>query len=298
MKERIYLPLLVVISFILTGCQLVAREQPNPTDTVFLPLSFDTETPQVQIEEAEPTSTEMNIPPTEIPTETLTPSPTETLAPTETQTPDYTATETVPATPDPEEGIGDILFDERFDGGSGWGWTYVEEGVVSFGFDSSGVLAVFKDTNQGWRISLGPDKYSVGDQRAQLTANAQTCGEQDEWGFLYRGSFTEDNKFNGYIFKINCAGQIQVLVLEENQSRVLLGWTAVEGLETGDGAENTLMVWAFGEEMRFYANGTYVETVIDSTYEFGEYGIYAQDKTDGNAEILFTRLRVNDVQVD
>jgi len=97
---------------------------------------------------------------------------------------------------------------------------------------------------------------------------------------------------------VNCAGQVRVERLKDNQSSVLLGWMPVEGVETGAGSENTLMVWAVGDEMRFYVNGSYVNTVIDDTYESGEYGIFAQDRTNGNAEFLFIAMRVYEVDVE
>lgn len=299
MRKMIFFTLLLMITISIAGCQLPARDQEQPTASEPPPSLMETDTPQASTGDGE-VSTETSFPPTESATETLTATPTETQTPTETTTPtpEYTATETVPPTPDPDEGLGDIRFEDRFDGGSGWGWTYIEEGVVSFGLDSGGVLADFKDSNQGWRVSLGPDTFSAGNQRVHLTAKALSCGEQDEWGLLYRSEFTDENKFNGYIYKINCAGQIRVEKLEDNQSSVLLGWVPAEGAETGDGSENTLMIWTFGEEMRFYVNGNYIDTVIDPTYSSGEYGIYAQDRTDGEAEFLFTSFRVYHVDVE
>lgn len=292
MKKTTSFFLILVISFMMTACQLSASNKPGTKATVTSPPILETEIPQVPTEESDTISTETYNPPTAEPTETSTSSPTATDIPTETPTPDFTPTETVPATPDPDENLGGIRFEEKFDGGSGWGWTYIEEGVVTFGIDSGGVLATFQDSNQGWRISLGPDNFSAGDQRAQLTVRALICGDQDEWGFLFRSAFTEDEKFNGYIFKLNCAGQVRVEKLVENQSSVLLGWVPVEGVKTGAGGENTLMIWALGEEMRFYVNDVYVDTLIDSTYQSGEYGIFAQDKTNGNAEFLFIAMRV------
>ncbi len=298
MKYPIALIFILIISVMMAACQLVVRDQPETTATAALPLLLVTETPQVPTDGIDLISTETNIPPTEEPTETLTALPTETGTPTETQTPEFTPTQPAPVTPDPNEGLGDIRIDEQFDGSSGWGWSYVEDGVVTFRIDSGGVLAAFEDSNQGWRISLGPDTFSAGDQRVQLTVQALACGDQDEWGLLYRGEFTEDSKINGYIFKINCAGQVRVERLLENQSSVLLGWIPVKSVETGSGDENTLMIWAVGDEMRFYVNDIYIETVIDSTYESGEYGIFAQDRTNGNAEFLFLAMRVYRVEVE
>jgi hypothetical protein len=300
MNKRISLVLIFIVLLLVAACRAEEEVQPETAATLTPTSEAVLETTEAPSDVNKEAATDTSLPPTEEPTETPTITPTETLTPTETETPtlEVPPTETVPATPDPEEGLGGIRFDERFDGSSGWGWTYVEEGVVTFGIESGGVLAAFEDSNQGWRISLGPDAFSAGDQRTQLTARALTCGEQDEWGLLFRSEFTEEGKFNGYVYKLNCTGQVRVEKLVDNQSSVLLGWVPVEGVETGAGSENTLMVWAVDEEMRFYVNGTYVDTVMDDSYGSGEYGIYAQDRTNGNAEFLYIAMRVYQVSLE
>jgi hypothetical protein len=225
-----------------------------------------------------------------------TPSPTE--QPTPTATVQFSPTNTVVATPDPNQGLGSLRFEDSFDGSSGWGWGYQEEGVVTFKRDNSTVLAKFEVKNEGWRISLGPDAFTAGDQQVQLTARAEVCGQQDEWGLLFRGAYTTNDQFNGYLFELNCAGQVKVDRLENNQSTTLLGWTSVPGVETGAGGENTLMVWAGKDELRFYVNGIYVGSVTESTYPSGQYGIYVQDRTNGNAQFRFINLRVYAVTPD
>jgi hypothetical protein len=217
-------------------------------------------------------------------------SPTEQPAPTATL--QFTPTNTVVATPDPNQGLGSLRFEDSFDGSSGWGWGYQEEGVVTFKRNNGTVLAKFETKNKGWRISLGPDPFAAGDQRVELTARAEACGQQDEWGLLFRGTFTKNSQFNGYLFKLNCTGQVKVELLEDNQSTSLMGWTSVPDVETGPGSENTLMVWAGKDELRFYVNGTYAGSVIESTYPSGQYGIYVQDRTNGNAQFRFINLQV------
>jgi hypothetical protein len=299
MKKTIYLVFILVL-FLATACQAGEKSQDVTAATMTFTTEAAIETTESPTEVGKEAAIETASPIAEEPTETMTTTATETLTPTatETLTPENPPTETIPATPDPGERLGGIRFDERFDGSSGWGWTYVEDEVVTFGLQSGGVLAAFQDSNQGWRISLGPDSFSAGDQRVQVTAQALACGDQDEWGLLYRSEFTENGKFNGYVFKLNCAGQVRVERLQENQSSVLLGWVLVDGANKGAGGENTLMIWAVGSEMRFYVNDIYVGTVMDENYESGEYGIYAQDRTNGNAEFLFVAMRVYQITLE
>jgi hypothetical protein len=161
--------------------------------------------------------------------------------------------------------------------------------------DNGSVLARLEAKNKGWRISLGPDAFTAGDQQMQLKTRSESCGDQDEWGLLFRGALTSNDKFNGYVFKMNCAGQVSVERLTSNKSSVLLGWTPVPAAKGGAGVENTLLVWAGKDELRFYVNGAYVGTVNDSTYASGEYGLYVDGRSTSNAQFRFFDLRVFNV---
>ena len=298
MKCTVPLTITLAALFFLTACQLVINDQPEvivvPTDTATVAIAI-LESPT---EEVDIIATETAIPATPVPSETSSTTPTETQLASETPTPEFTPTDEIPATPDPNEGLGGIYFDESFNGSSGWGWTYVEEGIVRFGLESGGVLAVFEEANQGWRISLGPDTLTIGDQRVQITARAEVCGDLDEWGLLFRGTFTEENRFNGYLFKMSCSGLVRLEKLEDNQSSILLDWVSAEGIKNGPGSENTLMVWVVKDEFRLYVNETFVASVVDSTYDSGQYGIFGQDRTNGDAQFLFLAMRVYEVMVE
>jgi hypothetical protein len=297
MKKLLPLSFILAILVIGTACQ-AGSSQPDVVPTLTFTVLADTSTPEAPGAEPDAPAAEVEDTPAPEPTETLTETPTETPTdtpePTETPNTEITPTETIPATPDPNQGLGGLRYEDRFDGSSGWGWGYFED-AVTFSLDAGGVLAAFQEANQGWRISLGPDGVIVGNQQVLLKALPEVCSEKDEFGLLYRGTFTENNQFNGYVFKLNCAGQAKVDRLEDNDGTTLLGWTAVEGLDAVAGSEITFLVWAGGEEMRFYVNDTYVGAVSDSTYKSGQYGIFAQDRTNGNALFLFTSLQVFDV---
>lgn len=216
------------------------------------------------------------------------PQPTSSPSP----TPETPPTPGTPATPDPNQGLGSFLFEDLFDGSSGWLWGFSEEGVVSFSIDNGSVLARLEAANKGWRISLGPDAFTASDQQVQLTARSEACGERDEWGLLFRGALNSNTKFNGYVFKLNCDGQASVDRLAGNKATPLLGWTPVPGVQAGAGRDNTLLVWAGQSELRFYVNGVYIGTVNDSTYPSGEYGLYVNGRDSSSARFRFTSLRV------
>jgi hypothetical protein len=58
------------------------------------------------------------------------------------------------------------------------------------------------------------------------------------------------------------------------------------------------MVWVSGGEFRIYVNDSFVASVVDSTYDSGQFGIFGQDRTTGTAKFLFMSLRVNEVKVE
>jgi hypothetical protein len=223
------------------------------------------------------------------------PTPQPTSTPTAQPTSASTPEPTVEATPDPNEGLGGQLFDDPFDGSSGWLWGFTEAGVVSFSIDNGSVLAHLEAANKGWRISMGPDSFHAGDQQASLTGRIVACGDKDEVGLFFRGALTSSDKFNGYVFKLNCSGMVSLDRLASNQSTPLLGWTPVTNVIAGSGTQYTLMVWARQGELRLYLNGMYVATVRDDTYTSGEYGLYVNGRTLKNAEFRFSDLRVFEV---
>ena len=167
MKKLLTLSFILAILVIGTACQL-GSSQPDAAPTLTFTVSADTSTPEVKAVESDDPAVEIEDitapEPTETLTETPTKTPTETPEPTETATLEITPTEPIPATPDPDQGLGSLRFEDRFDGGSGWGWGYYED-AVSFSLDAGGVLAAFQEANQGWRISLGPDGVILGTSR-------------------------------------------------------------------------------------------------------------------------------------
>ena len=130
---------LALVALALAACRgqatpTAAPTQAQPTDTaVANPTS-----PVV------PTAT---VPPS---TNTATPEP-----PTTTPTLAPTATPTLPATPDPNEGVGDVVFRDALDGTGNWYWTF-EDDAASFGVstEQKQLNAIAKQSGT-WRFSIG-----------------------------------------------------------------------------------------------------------------------------------------------
>lgn len=255
----------------LAACQIAPVTEPPPTATL--------------------TSTSVP-PPVNTPTEAPLPAtPTLAASPTPTATPEPTATPTpnLPPTPDPNQGVGDVAFEENFTGASGWNWSYTEANVVNFTRGNGQLDATMFSSNAFWRISVGPEQR-LGDQQTRVTVRANLCAANDEMGLLVRGTLTPNNRFNGYLFKINCSGRARIEKLTNSEPAVLLDWTASPNIATGAPAENTLLVWAAKGELRFYVNDRFIGGVNDASYPEGILGLYLRDRTQGGLSVSYTNL--------
>jgi len=238
------------------------------------------------------------------PTQTLppvdaTPSPvrpTATLTPPSapTNTPEAAApTPAVTPTPDPNLGVGDVVYEDKMDFSSGWDWAF-EDAAAMFSIAGEQLNAVMKQANVGPRFSVWDD-LRVGDQQLRVTARANLCYERDEYGVMFRFTLTASSNYNGYIFKLNCGGAARVEFTRDEQITVLVDWTPSAAIVPGAPAENTLMVWAAKDQFHFYVNDKYMFSMKDATYAEGFYGFYIRDRTNGGESVSFDDLGVKAV---
>lgn len=279
MRPRLHpsaLALFALALFTLAACT------PNPATT---PPPAATRPPTLAAETPVPPSPTVVIPAT-----VTTAPPTATPEPTATAT----ATPDVAATPDPNVGVGATLYEDKFDGAR-WGWTFRDD-VVKFGIENAQLNAVMTRPDAGWRISIGPD-VKAGNQQIALTVRVNLCYDQDEYGLLFRNTTPDGEvvRFNGYLFKLNCGGQARVELFRDSQPSVLLDWTASPAIQPGAPAENTLLVWAAGDQFHFYVNGKHIGSLKDGAFAEGEFGVYLRDRTNGGVSVSYTALTVKEV---
>src|SRR3990172_3933516 len=250
------------------------------TGTTETPLPTGTPPPVVTVQ------------PSDTPAPTLTPAPpTATSLPTEAVTP----TAAGPATPDPNLGVGDVVYEDRLDGSSGWEWLF-EDSAATFSVSGGQLNAVMKQGNVGPRFSVRED-LKVGDQQLRVTARPNLCYERDEYGVMFRMVVDSQNNYHGYIFKLNCGGQARVERLENVETIPLADWTPSPGIVPGAPAENTLMVWMAKDQLHFYVNDKYLFSVTDATYAEGFYGFYLRDRTNGGESVSFVNLVAKEVKL-
>jgi hypothetical protein len=280
---------------LLAGCTFfpgpaaTATPQPPPQATATLPPEpAPTDTPPAVVDTAPPPASD-----------TPAPTSTNTVEPNATSSPigiENTATATVPATPDPNEAVGDIVYQDPLDGSGGWFWTFSDD-VSNFGVDTTrGQLkAVMSQTGSGWRFTISPDTLTLSNQQVRLTAQTETCSPNDEYGLMFRGQLApaadgSGDEFSMYLFKLSCGGSAAFQRVQGSDTTTLVDWTASPAIQPGAGVTNQLMVWMAGSEFRFYANDQHLFSAQDTTLTSGFFGIYLYDRTAGGETVYFEGL--------
>ena len=285
--KRLRLPLLA-LALALAGCG------PRANPTVALP----TAEPATEAATAAPPTAAPNTAPP--PPATTAPPASATVEPTVTATPSPITppTETAPATPDPNEGVGEVVYQDPLDGSSAWFWTFTDD-VASFGAVDGQVRGVMRVPNSGWRFTISPTHLRLGGQQLRLTTHTVACAENDEYGVLFRVTDSADpaspSPFDAYLFKLRCGGAARVDLIQGTTTTALVDWTPSTALQTGAPADNTLTVWARGAALRFYVNDQYLFSANDATLAQGFYGLYLYDRGAGGLTVNFEDLVVRTV---
>ena len=230
----------------------------------------------------------------ETPFTTPTTAATATGAPSLTPSPiaiEVSPTPNVPATPDPNEAVGDIVYQDPLDGTGTWFWTFADDTAV-FGIDAQTqqLKGTMLKAGAGWRFTVSPDTLRIGNQQVRVTVHPNTCADNDEYGLMFRGSVDAEFNYSMYLFTVRCSGQARFLLIRGTETTVLADWTAAPALHPGAPADNTLLVWMAGDEFRFYANDQYLFTARDSALTDGFYGLYMYDRTAGGETIYYEDL--------
>lgn len=232
----------------------------TPTDTPIPPTATGTATP---------------IPDT--PTITLTPTPTITLTP----TPVFTVTKSVG---DPEDGLGDVTYLERFRDGENWYLYEDDDAKVEVGL---GVMTytIFETLSGAtWTLSgLGAKNFNV-----EVYATAPgACFSKDSYGLVYRA----EDPSHAYVLMISCDGHFQLGMIEGTKYSVLEYWHLSDAINTGPGQRNIFGVLVSGNEHRIYINGTYVWRIINDTYlGSGVFGLAINSDVTENFVVEFDNL--------
>ncbi len=251
---RICLAILVSLSSLLS----LAACQPQPPEPSLTPTERFTPSPS-----ATPSRTPIWFPATDTPT----PAPTLTLRPTE----------------DLRPGLGADTLRDNFTAG-GWQTFKREDGQAAFG---KGELTLAVSLAKGTLSSLRAAPLP-GDNYLELTATPSLCQGSDIFGLYLRAAAAGD----GYRLLATCSGMLRLERLKNSQLVVLQDWTPGIGIMPGGMLPLRLGVWAYGKELRIFANGEYQFSVRDPVWSEGMLGVYARAAGDSALTVSFSDLVV------
>ena len=199
-----------------------------------------------------------------------------------------------PPTPDPNLNLGAEIYTDSFDGQSGWFWTF-SDNIAAFEAKEGELKIETKQGNNSWRYVIRDDVVG-GDQQLRVVARTTRCPGTDEYGVMYRGGYQADGALQTYIFKLNCAGQAQVIVLENALTRALKDWETFPAIKPGAPNDNALMIWMLKDQFHFYVNDQYLFSLADPTRADGFYGFFAQSHSNGGGALGLDDFVVKELQ--
>lgn len=248
----------LVISLLITGCNLPSGATPQPTpDVVATQVAAILTSQSTQVVESAPTQ----------PITTLEPSPTPTQA---TPTPQPTLTATIP-TGDPRQTLGNPTFVDTLDSGRSFGLeSQAYDDDFTFIQVESGSLVLtsrYATGFRGWRT--GGTRL----QDAYIEALTRTgeCSGLDTYGLMFRSP----DFVKGYWFQITCDGNWAFGYWDGSQYVNLAeGSNVSDAIRTGSNQTNRLGVMAVGDRYTLYVNGVKIREIQDTTFTSpGSYGM-------------------------
>ena len=191
------------------------------------------------------------LPPTETPTQTLTPTatidwfpatPTPTLQPTDAPTP-------MPTLADVREGVTALLVSDDFTDESLWTTPHTSAGNVAYG---NGNLNLAAAVNGAYLIS--DSQYTLSeDFYLEFTVETNLCQGDDQYGVI----FWQRSAGDYYRLIVTCEGRYRLEVVQSGTSSVVHNWEVASRLRPDAPASNRFGVWVKDGQFQLYINDTF-----------------------------------------
>lgn len=249
MKKRLGIILLIILSILISGCNLPGENEPT----------VDIIATQVAI-----MLTESALEEEKTATESIAPSPTATelIIEEASATPTNTVTETPTATQDerdPAVQLGDPAWTEDFSGSSSpWDFDY-EQATFETREGSLHMTAKASANWHSWYVS-SPKLYNA---YIEATIQMSNCSGFDRFGLAVRAS-SDGQQF--YFMGITCDGQWGFFRMAPDVDiNEIIGYQMAEPLSEGTDKTHRVGIWMKGSSFTFYIDGEEVGTASDST---------------------------------
>ena len=222
--------------------------------------------PEATATELPPIPTEAPLEATAIPeVETITPTP----LPTDTPVPTSTAgpTSTLPAE-DVRGTLGDPTWSDPLTSGNNW--PLGEDEFTHARVEDGELHLTGLTTTDGWRLTWPV----VRDFYLEMTVRTGSCSSNDHYGLMVRVP-DRSAADRGYLFGFTCDGRYSLRAWDGEEMTSLVTPTASNAIIAGSDKVNRIGLWAKGEQLGLYANGSLLTQIEDGTFtEEGSFGIF------------------------
>lgn len=226
--------------------------------------------------------------PTPLPTLSPTPMPTATATVdwfpvTDTPTPRPTLTRT--PTPNFRPDIGEILIEDDFTSEEEWILSTAEGYNIAI-VNGHLTLVLSRPERFIYSTRRGP---ILGDFYAEITASPNLCRGEDEYGMMLRTT----QALTHYRLALSCDGKAKVTRVSHNSARVIIPWTKSAVVPSLAPSSSRLAVWANGQDIRFFVNGEYLFSIVDTALMKGNIGVFVRTAGDTPVSVNFSDLVVH-----
>ena len=219
------------------------------------------------------------------PTETAPPSPTVIWFP-----PSATATliaiPTYTATPEMNPGIRSLIFADNFTDPTVWDTVTSAQANVTI---KSNHLTLAVDP--GTYIATLRRDVTLSNFYAELKAQIGLCRGDDAYGLILRAN---GNSFYRLVF--SCNGSIRAERIKNSVRLPILDPVLSGDMPLGPPGEVKIGIWAMGGEMRIFLNDHFQVSVNERTFPSGALGVFVQSKGDTPMTMIFSDLKVYEVE--
>lgn len=137
------------------------------------------------------------------------------------------------------------------------------------GGELSGIDYLPDEINFYWSTYI----FQAGNVYAETSTINGDCIEKDSVGLAVR--VDQDQQTGGYSFEVSCDGHWRFSRhTQEGGHREIVGWIPSDAIQTGNGAENRLGLWAYQNDFILFVNGEQVGKAVDRLYSY-TYGTFA-----------------------
>ena len=226
-----------------------------------------------------PLPTDTPLPPADTATPTIVWFP-----PTATFTPLPSSTASISPTQDLSPHYSGLLFSDDFAEGAQWSLGRQAAGSMALGVNE---LTLAVNQPRGYLYSLRQGVL-LGDFYLEITASPSLCRDNDEYGLLLRVS----PSLEFLRFGLLCNGQARVDRIAGGAVSVPIPPAPSGAVPPGAPNTTRLGVWAFGKDLRFYANGQYLFGLREPVLRSGGLGVYARAASSDTLTVNFSDLEV------